>query len=217
VTRAIFWDNDGVLVETERLYFRATAAVLREAGRGLTEAEYRQHFLVEASGVAGLLPAMPPHELEALRTKRNAIYAGLLASESIAVEGAADILRELEGRFLMAVVTSSLREHFDLIHARTGFSSYFRFVLASGDYAETKPHPAPYLAAIEAARALGVPREECLVIEDSRRGLTSAKAAGLRTWVIPGTLADPADFEGADRVLESIRDVPRLLAAEGSD
>ena len=211
----IFWDNDGVLVETESLYFRATARVMAERGLELTPDAYRQHFLVEASGLRALVPGVNENELESLRSHRNALYADFLASSSITVDGAAETLAELEGRYLMGVVTSSLREHFDLIHARTGFGRHFRFVLASGDYAEPKPHPAPYRAALGAAAAFGVRPEECVAIEDSLRGLTSAKAAGLTTWVVPGTLTVPADFARADRVLSSIRDVPRVLAEAG--
>jgi beta-phosphoglucomutase-like phosphatase (HAD superfamily) len=55
-----------------------------------------------------------------------------------------------------------------------------------------------------------VPRERCLVVEDSLRGLRAAHAAGLRTWVIPGRLTSPAELGDADRILDSIRDIPRL-------
>jgi len=215
VIRAIFWDNDGILADTETLYLRATAEVLASRGLALNEDDYRRHYLVAASGLAALVPGATAATLARLRAERDAIYAGLLATEEIAVPGAAETLAALRGRVVMGVVTSSLREHFDLIHARTGFLPCFDFVLASGDYAETKPHPAPYLAAMERVAARhGVGPAECLAVEDSGRGLSAAKAAGLRTWVIPGALSLPGDLAGADRILGSIREIPGLLDGE---
>lgn len=212
--RSILWDNDGVLVDTEGLYFRATAEVMRERGLALTEADYRRFFLVESSGLRALIPDIDAPGLEAIRARRNQVYARLLETGEITVPGAAEVLAALDGRYHMAVVTSSLREHFEIIHRRTGFLPRFRFVLASGDYEEPKPHPAPYLAAIARLAAEGITPEECVVIEDSLRGLTAARAAGLRTWVIPGPLTDPGDFADADLVFASIRDLPAALIAD---
>jgi HAD superfamily hydrolase (TIGR01509 family) len=82
----------------------------------------------------------------------------------------------------MGIVTSSRSDHFALIHQRTGFLPYFRFVLTAGDYSRSKPDPDPYLRAIERS---GVERDECLVIEDSERGLIAATAAGIRCIIVP--------------------------------
>lgn len=106
VTSVVLWDNDGVLVETEGHYFRATREVLQERGVVLTEAAFRQYFLVESTGIQALLPGLPRTELESLRAKRNAIYRELLGTEPIEVPGAAEVLEALYGRVLMGVVTT---------------------------------------------------------------------------------------------------------------
>jgi HAD superfamily hydrolase (TIGR01509 family) len=216
--RALFFDNDGVLVDTERLYFRATKQVLEGAGFGLSEEQFRQWFLIEGCGAWHVLEAagLPAIEIARLRDQRNAVYGELLDHDAFLIDGVREVLDALHGKYVMGVVTSSRRDHFERMHRITGFLRYFDFVLASGDYAKGKPHPDPYLAAV--ARS-GVRREECLAIEDSERGLAAALAAGIRCVVLPTDLTRTLAFAGAARVLEHVADLPALipLVAAGGD
>jgi HAD superfamily hydrolase (TIGR01509 family) len=108
----------------------------------------------------------------------------------------------------MAIVTSSRRDHFELIHAGTGILPFFAFILCREDYREAKPDPEPYLLAVQRS---GREARRCLVIEDSVRGLAAAKAAGLTCWVIPSAQTRGQDFSAADRILPEIGEVERLL------
>jgi HAD superfamily hydrolase (TIGR01509 family) len=208
--RAVFWDNDGVLVDTERLYFEATRRTLAGASVDLTEALYHDLFLVEARGAWHLAEAAgaSPGRVAELKGARDRLYVELLRGGDHAIPGVRDALAALAGKLTMAVVTSSHREPFEVIHARTGLLRFFDFVLVREDYTRSKPDPEPYLAAV--ARA-GVDPRECLVVEDSERGLRAAVAAGLRCWVVPTALTRAGDFSAADRVLASIADVARAL------
>jgi beta-phosphoglucomutase-like phosphatase (HAD superfamily) len=85
---------------------------------------------------------------------------------------------------------------------------YFDFVIAAGDYARSKPDPAPYIAAI--ARA-GLEADACIAIEDSERGLHSATRAGIRCIIVPSGLTTGQLFAGADRILRNVTDVPEVL------
>ena len=204
--RALLWDNDGVLVDTESLYFAATRAVMAHIGVDLTEELYFELFLVRSSGAWHLAAerGLGEAEIAALRRERNAIYIGLLEKEPLVIGGVREALRELRPHFLMGIVTSSRRDHFEAIHRRTGFREYFDFALTIEDYARSKPAPDPYLAAI--ARA-GVPAAECLAIEDAPRGLAAARAAGLDCWVVPTAFSRRADFSTATRVLGGVHEV----------
>jgi HAD superfamily hydrolase (TIGR01509 family) len=208
--KAIFWDNDGVLVDTEHLYFRATQRVLAEIGVELTEAQYVELFLVRSVGGWHLAEArgFSPQEVEALRLKRNALYGKLLHGAHAVIPGVPEVLQALHGRYRMGIVTSSAKEHFDIIHAASGLLRYFDFVLTRGDYHCSKPHPEPYLKAIAHA---GVAPDECIVVEDSERGLAAATAAGLRCIVVPSQLTSGCAFAGADRVLTDIGELPQIL------
>ncbi len=207
--RTILWDNDGVLVDSEQLYYEVTRDVLATAGVELTGAQYRDLFLIQGRGAWHLCAerGMPDDEIETLRTRRNALYGDGLRTASLALQDVGTVLESLHGRHPMACVTSSRRDHFDLIHARTGFLRYFDFVLTADDVARVKPDPELYVRAVE--RSGGRP-EDCLAIEDSERGLRAALAAGVPCVVVPTPLTRGCRFEGATQVLGRVTDVLTL-------
>jgi len=208
--KAILWDNDGVLVDTEHLYRDATREVLATVGVNLTDAHYRELFLTQNNGAWHLAAELGHSEtaIEAMRKERDRRYALLLAARNHAIEGVEEVLAALHGRYAMAIVTSSQRKHFDIIHAATGFLRYFDFVLAREDYVNSKPDPEPYRTAIE---RIGFTPDECIAVEDTPRGLIAATGAGLRCIVIPNLLTQGGDFAAAHKVLAHVRELPRLL------
>jgi HAD superfamily hydrolase (TIGR01509 family) len=215
--KALFFDNDGVLIDTETLYFRATQEVLAGAGVTLDAEAFVEYFLRQGKGAWFLLEekGYSADDIGRLRQNRNRLYARLLETEAILIDGVEASLRRLAGRVRMGIVTSSRRDHFDIIHRRTGILPFFDFSLTIEDYEKAKPHPAPYLMAV--ARS-GCRPEECLVVEDSERGLRSAVAAGLRCVVVPRGMTASGHFEGASGIMRSLSEVADevvLAAADG--
>jgi HAD superfamily hydrolase (TIGR01509 family) len=208
----ILWDHDGVLVDTERLYFNATRQVLARVGADLTVELYRQHLLIESRGCWHLAAerGVSEGELDRLRRDRNALYLDLVTKDDVVVPGALELLRSLKPHYRMAIVTSTQRAHFEAIHRRTGLSDLVEFVLAREDYGESKPDPEPYLAAV--AR-MAVAKDDCIVVEDSRRGLVAAHAAGLRCWIVASEMTAGLSFDGADRHFDSLAEVGEALMA----
>lgn len=205
----LFWDNDGVLVDTEGLYYQASREVLAGIGFTLSEEQFAAISLATGRSVFEL--ATDDQELmERLRHDRNRRYAELLARAELTLPDVRETLVQLHGRIPMAVVTSSRRDHFEIIHARSGLLPFFDFILCREDYRQAKPDPEPYRLALQRS---GVAPGRALVIEDSLRGLAAAKAAGLACWVIPSHQTRGQDFAGADRVLESPRQLLGLLSA----
>jgi HAD superfamily hydrolase (TIGR01509 family) len=198
--KAIFWDNDGVLVDTERLYFRATQHVLATVGIPLTTAQYIDLFLVQGTGAWHLAAdkGLSPSAIAQLRHERNTLYRTFLYQEPLIIAGVRQVLDALQGLYVMGIVTSSEPDHFALIHQTTGLLPYFHFVLTASDYTHSKPHPEPYRLAVERS---GCRQEECLVIEDSKRGLMAATEAGLRCIVVPSELTRGSNFVGAYKSL----------------
>ena len=213
-TKAIFWDNDGVLVDTERLYFQATREALADVDIELTRERFIEHFLIAGTGVAALARSkgLSDAEIESVRRIRNDRYTHLLSSGSLVIDGVREVLDALRGTYAMGIVTSSRSDHFRVIHERSGLLPYFQFVLTSDDFEKSKPDPEPYLRAL--ARS-GFQREECVVIEDSERGLAAAKAAGIRCVVVPTDLTRGSRFDGAYAVLADIREFA-AMAADGA-
>jgi HAD superfamily hydrolase (TIGR01509 family) len=206
----ILFDNDGVLVDTEELYFRANQEVLAELGVTLDEDAYAELFLRSGRGAWHLVEARG-HDvgsIDRFRAARDRRYAELVATADVVMPGAAAIVAALAARYRLAIVTSSDPEPFARTHARTGLLGFFELVLTRNHYRQSKPDPEPYLCAVE---RLGAASERCLVIEDSERGLRAAKAAGLTCWVIPSRLTLGGRFEGADVVLPDLDAAARRL------
>ena len=208
----ILWDNDGVLVDTEGLYFDACRAVLAGVDIPLEADQFKEISLRQGRSVFVLATerGISADEIVKLRIERDRLYADALRSDPRVVDGADDVLESLYGRFRMGVVTSSRREHFEIAHARSGLTRYLDFVVANEDYPRSKPHPDGYLTAL---RRYGLRRDDCIAVEDSERGLAAATSAGLACLIVAQTdLAKDGAFHGARRVLGSIREVPDEVA-----
>jgi HAD superfamily hydrolase (TIGR01509 family) len=209
VIKAIFWDNDGVLVDTEELFFRANKEILAGLGISLKREQFEEISLARGESVLRLAVDPGTEEFIKLRHQRDARYAGLLTREPLVIAGVREVLDALAGKYLMGIVTSSGHEHFEIIHRQSGLLPYFQFVLTLKDCTRTKPHPEPYLKAIKLS---GFAPEECLVIEDSPRGLAAAVNAGLRCIVVPSEFTRGSNFTGAYKVLDNIKELPGALA-----
>lgn len=203
---AIFWDNDGILMETEHLYYLANAEALARVGVELPLETFRRVSLQQGESVLKLA-ADRGDDVE-VRRWRDARYLDLLATESKVIPGVRNTLARLHGRLPMAVVTSCRREHFQQMHQRSGLLDYFDFILTREDYGNSKPDPEPYLTAC--ARA-GLPPAACLAVEDSVRGVTAAATAGLAVAAIPGAMNHGGDFSAARWRLDSVHQIPELL------
>src|SRR5438045_9401471 len=208
---AILWDNDGVLVDTECFFFESTRTILATIGSELSLDQFLDCSMRQ--GRSGFELAIESgwdkQQVANLKRQRDALYSEMLHTEIGGLPGVVETLKALHGRIRMAVVTSSQRQHFDLIHANIDLTGYFEFVLAREDYAKTKPSPEPYLLALE---RLGTKAENCVAVEDSERGLAAARAAGLRCLVIPNEITRSCSFQGATAILPRAAAVLDALA-----
>ncbi len=208
--RALLWDNDGVLVDTEHLFFRATVEHLTPYGVSLDEELYVEYVMRRGRSLFELAAerGVGEDEIRRTRARRDDRYAELLREGVRVLDGVRESLAALHGRIPMAIVTASGREHFEMIHRPLGLLQHFEFVLTDGDYEHHKPHPDPYLTA---ARRLGLDPAECMAVEDSERGLHAAVAAGMRCLVVPGTFSLGCDFSAAHEILSDASESPAAL------
>ena len=207
---AIFFDNDGILVDTEPLFFQATREILATVGVELSADLY--HDWVMRQGRTGFElvseKGISDKEILEMRRVRGARYNALIQEGVRVLDGVHETMDALRGVRPKAIVTSSSRDHFDEMHLQTGLVSNFDFVLADGDYARHKPYPDPYLAAAE---RIGVDPARCLAIEDTERGVVSATDAGMACVAIPNELTAGADFSRAVVKLDSMAALPGWL------
>ena len=208
--RYLLWDHDGVLVDTERWYFQATREALGRLGVDLRQDIYLD-YMAQGRSCWDLARARGISEERVVRQRhwRDSAYQEFLLTKPIEIEGVRQVLAELRLTHRMAIVTSARRVDFDLIHESSGLLEFFDFALTIEDYARSKPRPDAYLAALQ---RFGAQRTEALALEDSARGLEAARRAGLDCVVIRSPFTASQDFGAAWRVVDSIREVPALLA-----
>ena len=211
--RGVLWDNDGVLVDTERLFYQANRELFQQHGVDLSERDFFNWYLADNCGAWHLLAqrGMDTGLFAAMREERNRRYSELLLDAAVApIAGVTALLSALAPRLRMGVVTSSTGHHFGLIHERLDLLRHFRFVLTAECYVNSKPSPEPYLLGLE---RLGLRPEECVVVEDSPRGLQAASAAGMRCIVLRNALTRHYDFPGAWRIVDNMAALHAELAS----
>jgi HAD superfamily hydrolase (TIGR01509 family) len=205
----ILFDNDGVLVETEKWYFRANYEVLKSMNIRLEESRYME---IMVKGQSAFLLAeeagYDSQTIELHRDKRNELYQHYIRSENIEIQGVKDILDELSQKYKMGIVTSSRREDFELIHNSRGITDFMEFVLCSGEYPRSKPHPDPYLKGVQ---IFGGQKSEAIVVEDSQRGLESAYSAGIECVIVHNHFTTSHNFSKATHKIESLEKLLEIL------
>jgi HAD superfamily hydrolase (TIGR01509 family) len=188
--QAVFFDMDGLLVDSERLWLEVEYDV---AGRlGVEWGPVHQAAMVGGSlerTVAYLLelsgPAAPPAQVG--RWLLDGM-AELLSAQVPLMPGAKDLLTQVQGAGLPAALVTSTHRRL-LEHALDGIGREFFTVTVAGDeVTRTKPAPDPYLTA---ARLLEVTPRRCVVLEDSPAGVAAAEAAGCVTVAVPSVVAVP--------------------------
>lgn len=206
----ILFDNDGVLVHTEPFYYKANLIALEEFfDVSLTFEEYMK---IMANGTTVWQKALEKgfslDEIETARTKRNKYYQNFLRTENILIDGVKEVLHELSKDYKMAIITTSRRVDFEIIHKNLGLTDFMEFILCEEDYNFAKPHPEPYLKGLELFNAK---KEEAIVVEDSQRGLTSAFKAGIECAIVKNEFTITQDFSNASYFIDSLKELKPIL------
>jgi len=206
----LLFDNDGVLVETEMYYYKANVKALAELCVELTFDVYME--IMARGGTAWEVAKKHGYSQEIIdkqREQRDVYYQEFIQSENIEIEGVVDVLKELSKSYKMGIVTTSRRVDFDLVHNNLEITKYMDFTLCVEEYPRSKPYPDPYLAGMKKFNAS---KDECLIIEDSQRGLTSAVNAEIECAIVSNEFTKTHDFSQASYHIQSIKDLPKLLA-----
>jgi pseudouridine-5'-monophosphatase len=209
--RAVVFDLDGVLANTEDLYEQACVAVLGR--RGLTyDPPLRERMM--GRPVADALRIMIeahdlPDSVELLFDECREVLYGLMATELAPMPGVVELLDRIESLHLpAAVATSALPDYAEFVLTRLELKRRFQFVLTSADITLGKPDPEIYLLA---ADRLKLKPPQLMVLEDSANGCRAAVTAGAFTIAVPNRHTAKHDFAGAQIIAETLAD-PRIVA-----
>jgi HAD superfamily hydrolase (TIGR01509 family) len=207
----ILFDHDGVLVDTEFWYFRAAERSLADLGFTLDKDLYvRDMSRGAGSWAQAKVAGLDEESISRARVARDAYYQASLRTQAIEIEGVVETLAELSQYVRMAIVTTSKRVDFDLIHEKRQIRRFMDFVLMREDYEHPKPHPEPYVTGLTRFRAA---REETLIVEDSLRGLNSAVAAGIDCAIVHNDFTAAHDFSQARYRLRQLSELVDIVRA----
>lgn len=206
MTRAIVFDFDGVIANSEPLHLRALQEALAPRGMTVGRREYYARYLGyddvgafraigEDRGVT-----LDEGEIRALIAAKSVVYQSLLTGDGVLYAGAPACVARMAAAFPLGIASGALRHEIEAILRAGRLDGHFRFIVASGETPAGKPAPDPYL---RAAELHGVDPAACVAIEDSRWGIESARLAGMKTVGI--THSYPAsELTSADAVIDGL-------------
>jgi HAD superfamily hydrolase (TIGR01509 family) len=215
VIRALVFDFDGLILETETPAYETWAEIYREHGHELPLEPWFDYIGREGSyfDAADHLAALVGEgfDAEAARKRRDIRRTELIAGLDV-MAGVREYIADAKRLHLRLAVASSSSRAWVLGHLeRLGLHPEWDAIRTREDVARTKPAPDLYLAAV---KALGVAPHEAVAFEDSRNGIAAAKDAGLLCVAVPNALTAAMDLSRADFRLSSLAETPleRLLA-----
>lgn len=212
--RAVVFDLDGLMFNTEVLYQYVGGELLRRRGKTFEPALLDQmmgrpprvalQMMIDWNGLDDT-PAQ-------LAAETEAIFAEILDARLQCMPGLMDLLDALEEQGIpKAIATSSGRRFVTNVLARFDFEPRFEFILTAEDVIEGKPNPEIYL---KAAERFGLPPAQVLVLEDSENGCKAAVAAGTFAVAVPGGHSCRHDFSGTAMQVNTLADA-RIYEALG--
>ena len=205
MTDAVVFDLDGVIVDSEHVWNEARETLASERG-----GRWHETAQQDMMGMSSLEWSRYMHDVIGLRESPEEISAevvrrlvAIYRKELPLIPGAVDAVERLASRWPLGLASSSNRELIDLVLDLADLDHCFRATVSSEEVRRGKPAPDVYL---EAARRLGVPPGRCTAVEDSRNGILSARAAGMRVIAIPNPRYPPGEeaLAEASRVLGSL-------------
>jgi len=213
--KAVVFDFDGVIANSEPLHLRAFQEVLAGAGVALTEADYYARYLgFDDVGVFRAIreergTAWAPEQIEALVARKAARMEVLERHVSLLFPGAAAAVRRLAAKVPLAIASGALGAEISRVLDHEHLTPCFAAIVAAEDSPAGKPAADPYLRALAklgAAQHETFAAGDCVAVEDSVWGLESARAAGLRTVGITHTYGR-SELQAAQLIIDSLDDL----------
>jgi beta-phosphoglucomutase-like phosphatase (HAD superfamily) len=219
MNRAIIFDVDGTLSETEETHRKAFNRAFEHAGLswhwdqelyrellGVTGGKERIRHYIEDHGGAGAPADNLDDFIRAMHAEKTRAYTQMVTGGEVELRpGIRKLISDAQSLgYRLAIATTTTPANVDaLLGATFGDDGHdlFEVICAGDSVPNKKPAPDVYLLALE---QLGLPAEDCIAIEDSRNGLLSAVAAGIATIVTPGIYTHDHDFDEAALVIEDL-------------
>jgi beta-phosphoglucomutase len=221
--RALIFDFNGVLADDDPIHMQAFREVAREEGLEFTDEEYldrylplndRDCFRTLYEKNSRILPAPKLHELI---QRKSVYYFRAIADRSVMFESAAAAVQAAMGKVPLAIASGAKINEIQHILGEAGLDGCFTAIVAAEDVKFGKPHPEPFLRALDKLRERepSLKASECVAIEDSIGGIQSAHEAGMRCVAVAHSYGrDRLLTANPEWIIDSIADFLRWLENE---
>jgi beta-phosphoglucomutase len=223
--RAIIFDLDGTLVDTEPLHFRCFREVLVGEQIELREDDYYQRLIGYNDRECFTVVLRENRReyaadvVDRLIARKNARYMEFIHGEDLFYPAAQEFVRQCAARFPLVLATGTLRVEAETILRRAGLREMFVAVVSAEDVKRSKPAPDAFIAALEHLQHRIEPliaAGQCLAIEDTAMGVEAARAAAMKVLAIahtsPAQALSKADLVRASLAQTDLEEVLRSLA-----
>ena len=210
--KAVLFDLDGVLIDSEKIYVRFWMQAAEELGYSLpTQQALELRSCGKATGGEILSRVNGGRDVyDEIYARRVELMDEYIAQNGYeAKPGAFEALPELKrAGYRLAIVTASVLEKKLPMLERMGFTEYFDDIISAHEVKRSKPFPDVYLYAAE---KLGIKPEECAAVEDSPNGIRSAHGAGMKVIMVPDLTGPDEELSRLCTVVDSLKDVPLTI------
>ncbi|MGB3364169.1 MAG: HAD family phosphatase [Thermodesulfobacteriota bacterium] len=213
--KAIIFDFDGVIADTEPLHLKAFQLTLEEEGITLLEEEYNESYLAYDDKTF-FKELLKDRNIENDETKvsdfinRKSIhFNNILKGNILILEGVLDFISSVSSKFPLSIGSGALRAEIVEILEYAGLRKHFDIIVSADDVLNCKPNPEVYLKVLSQLNntaSAQVLANECLVIEDSISGLKAAQSAGMKCLAITNSYS-AEDLSEAELITDSLKSI----------
>lgn len=211
--KAVIFDLDGLMIDSEQIQSKAFEEVIREYGRkpvaGQQGIVHKPGFGSDDNWKILKEKYNIQEEIEVLRNKRRKIYRKLLQRNIKPYPGLIQLLKQLkEISIKTAIASSSTLAHILLVIDKLNIKSLIDAIVSRDEVKRGKPDPEIFL---KASKKLKIKPDECLVLEDTEVGVLAAKKANMKIFAIPNIYTRDHDFSQADSVFKSLKEMNSII------
>lgn len=213
--KAVIFDFDGIIVDSEPLHLRAFQRTVETLGLKLSPTDYYSRYLacddktffrkfLEDNGQQGT-----EREVARLVEEKGVCFEEMMGEGIRVLPGVVEFLESIRGKFHVAIGSGALTEEINLILRSKNLSEFFGFIIGADDTENPKPSPEVYLKCLERLRKDyddTITAAQCVVFEDSPHGVLAAKRAGMRCVGITNSCSE-SELELADRVVGDFSEI----------
>ena len=213
--RAIIFDFDGVITDSEPVHLKMFQKVLSEMGITLNAREYYEVYLgmddkgcfttiLKSNGIG-----TASQLIQSLIQKKTNYLMEYIKNDLFIYPGVVELVGSYRKDYLLAIASGALRHEIEFVLESAGIRSAFSVIVSAEDVSEGKPNPECFNKTLERLNGIGgerIKKDECLVIEDSIAGIEAAKAAGMSCVAVTNTYSRDR-LTLADKVVKELSEI----------